>query len=418
MVYEDATPTAVRLAGNTTTTKQFLTQTGTGTVSAAPAWGTIANTDVSGLGSLSTLNSIDLTANVGATVLPILNGGTGSSTQNFVDLNNVKNTITNSSGTAALNLYGAGTGGVNYSTLGLGNGTGSSYWTLNYFNNGSKTGFLINNTGTNFAYFESNNNFHFGANVNPNSASTTGWYHFTSTAFSPNSNNVFSLGNSSTYWLSANITTLNLNSTASLSGGTAGLIELDGVGTTSSPAFLFKSNYSGGNYTPVFNAFIPGLTTGSNSHAQFRVGVAASNNNAAEFNFNYLGNGSTSNRFDFGLYGNASVMGFDGIGQVTLANSGGFTASSGTQTGVQVIPQIKQTSTAGYTALLVNPTETTTGSGTKLLADFQVGGVSKLNIDNTGKFGGAIQQVLATGASHTVDDVITALQNLGLLRQT
>lgn len=35
-----------RLAGNTTPTKQFLTQTGTGSVSAAPVWGTVADADV------------------------------------------------------------------------------------------------------------------------------------------------------------------------------------------------------------------------------------------------------------------------------------------------------------------------------------------------------------------------------------
>lgn len=46
MIYEGTGPTAVRLAGNTTTTKQFLTQTGTGTVSAAPSWGTILGADV------------------------------------------------------------------------------------------------------------------------------------------------------------------------------------------------------------------------------------------------------------------------------------------------------------------------------------------------------------------------------------
>ncbi len=38
MVYENATPTPTRLAGNITTTKQFLSQTGTGSISAAPAW--------------------------------------------------------------------------------------------------------------------------------------------------------------------------------------------------------------------------------------------------------------------------------------------------------------------------------------------------------------------------------------------
>jgi hypothetical protein len=38
-----------RLAGNTSSTKKFLTQTGNGSVSAAPAWGTISQADVSGL---------------------------------------------------------------------------------------------------------------------------------------------------------------------------------------------------------------------------------------------------------------------------------------------------------------------------------------------------------------------------------
>lgn len=46
MIYEDATPTDVRLPGNTTSTKQFLTQTGTGSISAPPAWGTIVETDL------------------------------------------------------------------------------------------------------------------------------------------------------------------------------------------------------------------------------------------------------------------------------------------------------------------------------------------------------------------------------------
>lgn len=46
ILYENVTPTAARLAGNTTSTKNFLTQTGNGSVSAAPAWGTIALTDL------------------------------------------------------------------------------------------------------------------------------------------------------------------------------------------------------------------------------------------------------------------------------------------------------------------------------------------------------------------------------------
>lgn len=44
--YESAANTASRLAGNTSATKKFLTQTGTGTVSAAPGWSTIAAADL------------------------------------------------------------------------------------------------------------------------------------------------------------------------------------------------------------------------------------------------------------------------------------------------------------------------------------------------------------------------------------
>jgi len=48
IVYSSASNTLAKLAGNTTTTKLFLTQTGTGSASDAPAWGTISGSDVSG----------------------------------------------------------------------------------------------------------------------------------------------------------------------------------------------------------------------------------------------------------------------------------------------------------------------------------------------------------------------------------
>ena len=47
-IYSSAANTIAALAGNTTTTKKFLTQTGTGAASAAPAWGTVDGADVSG----------------------------------------------------------------------------------------------------------------------------------------------------------------------------------------------------------------------------------------------------------------------------------------------------------------------------------------------------------------------------------
>lgn len=49
VLYSSATNTLAKLAGNTTTTKQFLSQTGTGAVSAAPAWATLVEADISDL---------------------------------------------------------------------------------------------------------------------------------------------------------------------------------------------------------------------------------------------------------------------------------------------------------------------------------------------------------------------------------
>ena len=49
ILYENSTPTPTRLAGNTTTTKEYLSPTGTGSVSAAPAWSQITFADISGL---------------------------------------------------------------------------------------------------------------------------------------------------------------------------------------------------------------------------------------------------------------------------------------------------------------------------------------------------------------------------------
>lgn len=51
LIYGDTAGAAARLAGNTTTTRQFLRQTGTGSASAAPAWDTVTKTDV-GLGNV------------------------------------------------------------------------------------------------------------------------------------------------------------------------------------------------------------------------------------------------------------------------------------------------------------------------------------------------------------------------------
>jgi hypothetical protein len=75
LIYENSTPAANRLPGNVTTTKKFLTQTGTGTVSAAPAWSTLASSDIPN----NAANTSGTAANLSGT--PALPSGTAATTQ-------------------------------------------------------------------------------------------------------------------------------------------------------------------------------------------------------------------------------------------------------------------------------------------------------------------------------------------------
>jgi hypothetical protein len=115
--YHDGT-NAVRLAGNTSTTKQFLSQTGTGVVSAAPAWSTVTKTDV-GLGNventalstwagstnLTTLGTVG-TGTWNATTIGVTKGGTGltSIAALSVPVANTANTYTTVTGTAGQSI--------------------------------------------------------------------------------------------------------------------------------------------------------------------------------------------------------------------------------------------------------------------------------------------------------------------------
>lgn len=71
IVFRDANNTT-RLAGNTTTTKQFLTQTGTGGTSAAPVWSAIGASDIPTLNQDTTGTAANVTG-----VVAVANGGTG-----------------------------------------------------------------------------------------------------------------------------------------------------------------------------------------------------------------------------------------------------------------------------------------------------------------------------------------------------
>lgn len=69
IVYSSAANTLAKLAGNTTATKLFLSQTGTGGGSAAPAWAQPAASDISGLAASATTDTTNA-ANISTGTLP------------------------------------------------------------------------------------------------------------------------------------------------------------------------------------------------------------------------------------------------------------------------------------------------------------------------------------------------------------
>ncbi len=112
-LYGGSSGTRTRLAGNTTTTRKFIRQTGDGALSAAPAWDTVTKTDVglsnventalstwAGSTSITTLGTV-ATGTWSATTIAINKGGTGQTT--------AANALTalSAAGTAITNTFAA-----------------------------------------------------------------------------------------------------------------------------------------------------------------------------------------------------------------------------------------------------------------------------------------------------------------------
>lgn len=75
--------------------------------------------------------------------------------------------------------------------------------------------------------------------------------------------------------------------------------------------------------------------------------------------------------------------------------------SSGTQIAASINPVILQTGTAAYIALEVNPTESSTGSGTKILQQWAVGGAVRASLNNAGLLTLGNATLLATNVALT-----------------
>jgi hypothetical protein len=73
IIYENSTPAAARLAGNTTTTNKFLSQVGNGSISAAPSWSALVSSDIPNNAANTSGNAATVTT------IPTLSGDVSNS---------------------------------------------------------------------------------------------------------------------------------------------------------------------------------------------------------------------------------------------------------------------------------------------------------------------------------------------------
>lgn len=189
-----------------------------------------------------------------------------------------------------------------------------------------------------------------------------------------------------------------------------------------------------GNVTPTHTLTLPSTSTGialyntSDQVTNYERGRLSWASNVLTLNTEAAGSGAARN-ITVNSAGTLNLIGTSGANTATLtikrsslpifsftnttniSSNGDFmnfipllSSGNGIQIGLDIAPTVSQSSTGGYTALLINPTESSTGSGAKLLIDAQVGSASQFSVTNAGRVtttGGVAQRVLTITSSAT-----------------
>jgi hypothetical protein len=162
-LYSSAANTLAKLAGNTTTTKKFLVQTGTGAASAAPAWDVVNGADVNGniSGSAgSVANALTLGTYLTGTSF---NGSTAvTATVDATSANTASKVVARDSsgnfaaGTITATLSGAATSATTATNLAGGAANQIPYQTAagttSFITAASGTNYVLNYTGSAFSW--------------------------------------------------------------------------------------------------------------------------------------------------------------------------------------------------------------------------------------------------------------------------
>lgn len=395
IIYENATPAPARLAGNTTITKMYLSQTGNGSISAIPAWAQINYADITGTVPTPPSGSVLWSAlgNAGGN-LTLSNAGfttefDQTSAVAWLWKNTTVATVSSTNASPLLELA------ANY----WNGASAQDTWTL----------------GTSLA-----------AGVNKLSqlvishSGTTGPAQIQVPATA-------GAANTPSLVFGSAVNTGGTYGPGLLSTG-AGVLEIhpgDGSGNLGFDLRFIRLNT--GTPTLSFDMTSASASVGGviiavqeNTNNLQQIILASASGTAAGIGVAIGGNGGNNGR-DFTATSGSQVG-------VSIGNTGAqgrltFNPASGSASfaGLQVIPTINQTGTASgsYTGLLVNVTETAVLGTTNKLLDLQIGSVSKFAVDNTGKvteYGGVA--TVKSGVASLVASVALVSQSAAISAST
>lgn len=401
LIYMNATPVPARLAGNTTSAKQFLSQTGTGSASAAPAWGALVAGDIPSLAA-SIITSGQLAVAQGGTGVATASANTvfsgptsgGAAAPGFralvaADVPSLAASVITS---GALALARGGTAldssGVTDGQLLIGQSSDHTFGLATI--TGTANQIIVTNTGHSITLTTPQN---IGTGSSPTFAGLTlssalgvaqggtGLASYTTgdVLYASGSTTIagraavatgsvlISQGTSTApVWSASPTLTTSLTCPLLTSAAAAAM--------TASPGAASGTNTAGASHTITSGQ---GTGTGTDGTILFQVAPVGSTGSSANALTTVLTIAGIQN----------TLSGTNYLARLSATFADGGTTSAGTFYGLGITPTLNYTAgtkTANFTGLLLNQTHTSAPSGTLLLMDLQLAGVSKCKVDTVG----------------------------------